>query len=167
MDAPEFIRSSPAMLLCRIHKSPRFALLLDVAHEELWLGSHLHQSFDRGTLCLTPDAGTHLVKQGFRAQVRDHVQIGANSVVDRGSWRDTVIDEHAKLDSLVHIGKPLWQCKPNRMPFPCRIRKTVIRHPCYFLDSTQYQLAFQSTDMIAGKGILTCFGNFFVVCKVR
>ena len=96
------------MAFCRIHRSPSFALLL--ANGELWLGSHLHQSFGGDTFCSTPEAGTHLVTQGFRAQIRDHVQIGANSVVDRGSWRDTVIDEHAKLDSLVHIGKPLWQC---------------------------------------------------------
>jgi UDP-3-O-[3-hydroxymyristoyl] glucosamine N-acyltransferase len=29
------------------------------------------------------------------------VEIGANSTVDRGSWRDTSIGAHSKLDNLV------------------------------------------------------------------
>lgn len=36
--------------------------------------------------------------------MRDHVEIGENSVVDRGSWRDTVIDKGALIDTLVHVG---------------------------------------------------------------
>ena len=33
--------------------------------------------------------------------------MGVNSVVDRGSWRDTVIDKGAMIDTLVHVGKAL------------------------------------------------------------
>ena len=32
------------------------------------------------------------------------VEIGANSTVDRGSWRDTVIGDGTKIDNLVQIG---------------------------------------------------------------
>ena len=34
----------------------------------------------------------------------DHVELGAGSCVDRGSWRDTVIGDHTKLDNLVQVG---------------------------------------------------------------
>lgn len=32
-----------------------------------------------------------------------HVEIGANCTIDRGSWRDTSIGAHTKLDNMVHI----------------------------------------------------------------
>jgi UDP-3-O-[3-hydroxymyristoyl] glucosamine N-acyltransferase len=35
--------------------------------------------------------------------LEDDVEIGSNSVVHRGRWRDTVIGEGTKIDSLVHI----------------------------------------------------------------
>ncbi|KAJ1639248.1 trimeric LpxA-like protein [Pavlovales sp. CCMP2436] len=52
------------------------------------------------------DAAGRLSKrpQLLRALVHDHVEIGANSCVDRGSWRDTVIGAHTKLDNLVQVG---------------------------------------------------------------
>jgi len=36
--------------------------------------------------------------------IGDSVEIGANSCVDRGSWRDTTIGDHTKIDNLVQIG---------------------------------------------------------------
>lgn len=42
--------------------------------------------------------------QTLRALIHEHVEIGANSCVDRGSWRDTVIGAHTKLDNLVQVG---------------------------------------------------------------
>lgn len=42
--------------------------------------------------------------QLLRVQIGNHVEIGANSCVDRGSWRDTVIGDHTKIDNLVQIG---------------------------------------------------------------
>ncbi|KAK2644398.1 hypothetical protein Ddye_019593 [Dipteronia dyeriana] len=38
------------------------------------------------------------------ARIGNHVEIGANSCIDRGSWRDTVIGDLSKIDNLVQIG---------------------------------------------------------------
>lgn len=42
--------------------------------------------------------------QQLRVVMGDYVELGANSCVDRGSWRDTVIGNHVKVDNLVQIG---------------------------------------------------------------
>ncbi|XP_047310561.1 probable UDP-3-O-acylglucosamine N-acyltransferase 2, mitochondrial isoform X1 [Impatiens glandulifera] len=42
--------------------------------------------------------------QMLKAMVGNHVEIGANSCIDRGSWRDTAIGDHTKIDNLVQIG---------------------------------------------------------------
>jgi UDP-3-O-[3-hydroxymyristoyl] glucosamine N-acyltransferase len=49
---------------------------------------------------------TKVVKkpQTMRVLLENDVEIGANSTVDRGSWRDTRIGAHTKLDNLVQIG---------------------------------------------------------------
>ncbi|HSO46293.1 MAG TPA: UDP-3-O-(3-hydroxymyristoyl)glucosamine N-acyltransferase [Rhizobiaceae bacterium] len=50
-------------------------------------------------------AGGHLkVPQIGRVIIQDHVEIGANTTIDRGSNRDTVIGEGTKIDNLVQIG---------------------------------------------------------------
>ena len=50
-------------------------------------------------------AGGHLkIPQIGRVVIQDDVEIGANSCVDRGSNRDTVIGEGTKIDNLVQIG---------------------------------------------------------------
>jgi UDP-3-O-[3-hydroxymyristoyl] glucosamine N-acyltransferase len=46
---------------------------------------------------------TKLVQVG-RVIIQDNVEIGANSTIDRGSNRDTVIGEGTKIDNLVQIG---------------------------------------------------------------
>ena len=46
----------------------------------------------------------HKVTQVGRVIVQNDVEIGANSTVDRGSNRDTVIGEGTKIDNLVQIG---------------------------------------------------------------
>lgn len=49
--------------------------------------------------------GGHLkVAQVGRVIIQDKVEIGANSTIDRGSNRDTVIGEGTKIDNLVQIG---------------------------------------------------------------
>jgi UDP-3-O-[3-hydroxymyristoyl] glucosamine N-acyltransferase len=49
--------------------------------------------------------GGHLkVPQIGRVIIQDDVEIGANSCVDRGALRDTVIGEGTKIDNLVQIG---------------------------------------------------------------
>ncbi|KAL6844561.1 hypothetical protein ACP4OV_025220 [Aristida adscensionis] len=42
--------------------------------------------------------------QTLFARIGDHVEIGANTCIDRGSWRETVIGDHTKIDNLVQIG---------------------------------------------------------------
>jgi UDP-3-O-[3-hydroxymyristoyl] glucosamine N-acyltransferase len=50
-------------------------------------------------------AGGHLkVPQIGRVIIQDDVEIGANSTVDRGATRDTIIGEGTKIDNLVQIG---------------------------------------------------------------
>src|SRR5262245_22142545 len=47
--------------------------------------------------------GAHKVPQVGRVIIQDDVEIGANSTVDRGAIRDTVIGEGTKIDNLVQI----------------------------------------------------------------
>ncbi|KAL2608198.1 hypothetical protein R1flu_026771 [Riccia fluitans] len=42
--------------------------------------------------------------QLLKVQIGHFVEIGANTCVDRGSWRDTVIGDHTKIDNMVQIG---------------------------------------------------------------
>ena len=42
--------------------------------------------------------------QELRVVIQDDVELGANTTVDRGSWRDTVIGNGTKIDNLVHLG---------------------------------------------------------------
>ena len=44
------------------------------------------------------------VPQIGRVIVQDHVEIGANTTIDRGALRDTVVGEGTKIDNLVQIG---------------------------------------------------------------
>jgi len=47
--------------------------------------------------------GAHKVPQIGRVIIQDDVEIGANSTIDRGAIRDTVIGEGTKIDNLVQI----------------------------------------------------------------
>ncbi len=50
-------------------------------------------------------AGGHLkVPQIGRVIIQDDVEIGANSAIDRGALKDTIIGEGTKIDNLVQIG---------------------------------------------------------------
>lgn len=42
--------------------------------------------------------------QNLKAKIGNHVEIGANTCIDRGSWRDTVVGDYSKIDNLVQIG---------------------------------------------------------------
>jgi len=42
--------------------------------------------------------------QMLNARIGDHVEIGSNTCIDRGSWRETLIGDHTKIDNLVQIG---------------------------------------------------------------
>jgi UDP-3-O-[3-hydroxymyristoyl] glucosamine N-acyltransferase len=47
--------------------------------------------------------GAHKIPQLGRVIIQDDVEIGANSTIDRGAIRDTVIGEGTKIDNLVQI----------------------------------------------------------------
>ena len=49
-------------------------------------------------------AGHLKVPQIGRVIIQDSVEIGANTTIDRGSLRDTVVGEGTKIDNLVQIG---------------------------------------------------------------
>ena len=49
-------------------------------------------------------AGHLKVPQIGRVIIQDDVEIGANSTVDRGALKDTIIGEGTKIDNLVQIG---------------------------------------------------------------
>ncbi len=49
-------------------------------------------------------SGHHKVPQIGRVIIQDKVEIGANTAIDRGANRDTVIGEGTKIDNLVQIG---------------------------------------------------------------
>ncbi|KAL3850839.1 hypothetical protein ACJIZ3_012721 [Penstemon smallii] len=42
--------------------------------------------------------------QNLKARIGNHVEIGAHTCIDRGSWRDTTIGDNTKIDNLVQIG---------------------------------------------------------------
>ncbi|CAA7392143.1 unnamed protein product [Spirodela intermedia] len=42
--------------------------------------------------------------QMLHVRIGNYVDVGANTCIDRGSWRDTVIGDHSKIDNLVQIG---------------------------------------------------------------
>ena len=48
--------------------------------------------------------GHRKIPQTRRAIIQDDVEIGANTTIDRGATRDTVIGEGTKIDNLVQIG---------------------------------------------------------------
>ncbi|XP_068639197.1 probable UDP-3-O-acylglucosamine N-acyltransferase 2, mitochondrial isoform X2 [Aristolochia californica] len=51
------------------------------------------------------DEGNLIKKpQTLLARIGNFVEIGANTCIDRGSWRNTVIGDHCKIDNLVQIG---------------------------------------------------------------
>jgi UDP-3-O-[3-hydroxymyristoyl] glucosamine N-acyltransferase len=49
-------------------------------------------------------SGHYKVRQVGRVIIQDDVEIGANTTIDRGALRDTVIGEGTKIDNLVQIG---------------------------------------------------------------
>jgi len=52
--------------------------------------------------------GHQKIPQIRRVIIQDDVEIGANTTIDRGATRDTVIGEGTKIDNLVQIGHNCW-----------------------------------------------------------
>ena len=40
----------------------------------------------------------------LRPLLHPQVEVGANSCIDRGSWRDTIVGDGTKIDNLVQVG---------------------------------------------------------------
>jgi UDP-3-O-[3-hydroxymyristoyl] glucosamine N-acyltransferase len=87
---------------CRIH--PRVTLYAGVRigsfveiHSGAVVGADgFGYAFDGEGYWKFPQAGI--------VEIRDHVEIGANATIDRGSLDDTRIAEGVKIDNLVHVG---------------------------------------------------------------
>ena len=66
------------------------------------------QATDQAILFLfgfAPEAGRWTkIEQLGAVRIDDHVEIGANTCVDRGALEDTVLEEGVKLDNLIQIG---------------------------------------------------------------
>ncbi|KAJ6402054.1 hypothetical protein OIU84_014181 [Salix udensis] len=76
---------------------------------QLILITHLQKIQMGASICLVSVLDQQLnypifIFQLLNAVIGNHVEIGANTCIDRGSWRDTVIGDHSKLDNLVQIG---------------------------------------------------------------
>jgi UDP-3-O-[3-hydroxymyristoyl] glucosamine N-acyltransferase len=86
---------------CRIgaHASLSHALL--GARVYIYPGARIGQE---GFSFASTDTGFLSIPQLGRVVVEDDVEIGANSTIDRGSTRDTVIGAGSRLDNLVQIG---------------------------------------------------------------
>lgn len=85
----------------------RIAPCVTVSHAEV--GNHviLHSGVRIGQdgFGFATEHGKHLkVPQLGRVIIKDNVEIGANSCIDRGAGPDTVIGEGCKIDNLVQIG---------------------------------------------------------------
>src|SRR6516162_5923564 len=52
--------------------------------------------------------GHQKIPQTRRAVIQDDVEIGANTTIDRGATRDTIIGEGTKIDNLVQIGHNVY-----------------------------------------------------------
>lgn len=70
-------------------------------HVQIFGGAVLGQD---GFGYVSNQKGHHKIPQVGRVIVQDHVEIGANSTIDRGAMDDTVIGEGTKIDNLVQIG---------------------------------------------------------------
>lgn len=52
----------------------------------------------------TDEAGHYSIPHVGCVMIGNHVEIGANTCVDRGSVKDTIIEDHCRIDNLVQIG---------------------------------------------------------------
>jgi UDP-3-O-[3-hydroxymyristoyl] glucosamine N-acyltransferase len=86
---------------CRIgaHVSLSYALL--GARVYIYPGARIGQE---GFGFASTDAGFLTVPQLGRVILEDDVEVGANTTIDRGSARDTIIGAGSRLDNLVQIG---------------------------------------------------------------
>ena len=83
--------------------SPNVTLLNALVGDDVYLHSGVRVGSDGFGFSMGP--GGHLkIPQIGRVVIQNNVEIGANSCIDRGSNRDTIIGEGTKIDDLVMVG---------------------------------------------------------------
>lgn len=91
---------------CQIGRDCRIGPSVSLQHALIGNGVILHPGVrigQDGFGYVPGPAGLVKQVQVGRVIIQDHVEIGANSTVDRGAVRDTVIGEGTKIDNLVQI----------------------------------------------------------------
>jgi UDP-3-O-[3-hydroxymyristoyl] glucosamine N-acyltransferase len=86
---------------CRIGSHAGISHALLGARVYIYPGAKIGQE---GFSFATTEAGFLTIPQLGRVVVEDDVEIGANSTIDRGSTRDTIIGAGTRIDNLVQIG---------------------------------------------------------------
>jgi UDP-3-O-[3-hydroxymyristoyl] glucosamine N-acyltransferase len=93
--------------LCRIGRDCRIGARVVVQHALLGNRVILHPGVavgQDGFGYAAGASGIEKIVQVGRVVIQDGVEIGANTTVDRGSVRDTVIGENTKIDNQVQVG---------------------------------------------------------------
>ena len=91
-----------------VHIGAATTLVAQVSLENCSVGRHclIHPGVRVGAdgFGFTVESGAVRKKpQLLRVLIGDHVEIGANTCIDRGSWRDTAIGSHTKMDNMVQV----------------------------------------------------------------
>jgi len=86
---------------CRIHMSATVTNSIIGNHVSIFPGARVGQS---GFGFVMDEMGCVTVPQLGRVILEDHVEIGANTTVDRGALGDTHIGQYSRTDNLVQIG---------------------------------------------------------------
>ena len=94
---------------CIIGEGSVLGPLASVEHGELGANCLLHSGVRIGAdgfgFYVDSETGAvHKKPQLLRVLLGDEVEVGANTCIDRGSWRDTRIGAQTKIDNLVQIG---------------------------------------------------------------
>lgn len=92
---------------CQIGNNCHIGALVTISHAAIGNNVILHTGVRIGQdgFGYAMDAGMHIkVPQLGRVVIEDHVEIGANTCIDRGAGPDTFIGMGTKIDNLVQIG---------------------------------------------------------------
>lgn len=93
-----------------VHIGERTVLGVHASAENCRIGANcvLHSGARIGAdgfgFTIEPDGSVRKKPQELGVVLGDEVEIGAGTCVDRGSWRDTHVGDHTKIDNLVQIG---------------------------------------------------------------
>ncbi|CAB81063.1 putative protein [Arabidopsis thaliana] len=98
------------------------------------------------------DDNGNMVKkpQTLNVKIGNRVEIGANTCIDRGSWRDTVIGDDTKIDNLVQIG-----------------HNVIIGKCCLFCGQVGIAGSAEIGDFVALGGRVAVRDHVSIVSKVR